>query len=494
MSLNLNNKKLIFFTTLISGALPVAYLVTNRELKTQEHVKTPLIRFLGYLFSITTYLLSIFLVGTLVIRSGYFESETQKFVLAISIFSGVQIIMSSSFIFLCRKFYDDVLKFTAVVSKRRVLFYYGLYISLGILMTVYLFLHGPFFFTFSSIYLLANIYVHARIKPVFKSGRGLIIFTSLFVLIACMFPLGDSAYDSSYNLLSGIMVRIGYYYVPVLLYLFLIILALDFIKLIISRLWKGRLSWSKLKRYKRLEIITVAIIVGLIMIAGINNFNNTKVNKYDINVAKQASNLSSLKVAMLADCHFSEITSENFILQLVEKLNSMDADVVLFVGDIVESSRSNSRMKFIEQQLKQINSKYGVFAVEGNHEYYNRIIESGFFEKTNIQLLRDSIINIENSVQLVGRMDKINQSRLEVEEILNKADKKIPTIVLEHQPLKKLKDLKKADVYVSGHTHHGQFFPFNLITSYINELSWGYKRKGNTHYFVTSGAQGCDLR
>jgi predicted MPP superfamily phosphohydrolase len=45
----------------------------------------------------------------------------------------------------------------------------------------------------------------------------------------------------------------------------------------------------------------------------------------------------------------------------------------------------------------------------------------------------------------------------------------------------------RADVQLSGHTHNGQLFPINLITGKVYELSWGYMKKGNTNFFVTSG-------
>jgi predicted MPP superfamily phosphohydrolase len=43
------------------------------------------------------------------------------------------------------------------------------------------------------------------------------------------------------------------------------------------------------------------------------------------------------------------------------------------------------------------------------------------------------------------------------------------------------------DLQLSGHTHHGQIFPLNFITNLIYEVSWGYLKKGNTQYYVTSG-------
>jgi predicted MPP superfamily phosphohydrolase len=47
----------------------------------------------------------------------------------------------------------------------------------------------------------------------------------------------------------------------------------------------------------------------------------------------------------------------------------------------------------------------------------------------------------------------------------------------------------RADIQLSGHTHHGQLFPINFITDGPYELGWGHLLKGRTHFYVTSGIQ-----
>jgi len=64
----------------------------------------------------------------------------------------------------------------------------------------------------------------------------------------------------------------------------------------------------------------------------------------------------------------------------------------------------------------------------------------------------------------------------------------LPVIVLDHRPteMEQLSETS-ADVVFSGHTHHGQLFPINLITKKVYELSYGYLKKRDTHFFVSSG-------
>jgi predicted MPP superfamily phosphohydrolase len=66
-----------------------------------------------------------------------------------------------------------------------------------------------------------------------------------------------------------------------------------------------------------------------------------------------------------------------------------------------------------------------------------------------------------------------------------------PVILLDHQPFELDEKVQAgADLTLSGHTHHGQIWPLNYITRSIYEVSWGYKKKGNMHVYVSSGAGG----
>jgi len=83
----------------------------------------------------------------------------------------------------------------------------------------------------------------------------------------------------------------------------------------------------------------------------------------------------------------------------------------------------------------------------------------------------------------------IGRQRKSLEEIVSDLPNNYPKILLDHTPFKlEQAQQNKMDLQLSGHTHHGQIWPANLITKMIYELSWGYKKKGNTHYYVSSGA------
>src|SRR5699024_4579548 len=84
---------------------------------------------------------------------------------------------------------------------------------------------------------------------------------------------------------------------------------------------------------------------------------------------------------------------------------------------------------------------------------------------------------------------KSGNIRMSPEELLSGLDHDKPIIVMDHQP-KELQELSDAgaDLDLCGHTHDGQMFPGNIVTSLIWENSCGYLKKGDMHNIVTSGA------
>lgn len=144
--------------------------------------------------------------------------------------------------------------------------------------------------------------------------------------------------------------------------------------------------------------------------------------------------------------------------------------------------------------MNKISSKYGTFAIFGNHEYITGIDKSrNYINGLNITLLEDTALFIDNSFYLVGRWDKFGeritgQKRKTTANLLDNCNKNFPIILLDHQPF----DLEYhsklgVDLQLSGHTHKGQLFPFNYITSAIFEHDYGYKKINNTHFYVSNG-------
>jgi uncharacterized protein len=146
------------------------------------------------------------------------------------------------------------------------------------------------------------------------------------------------------------------------------------------------------------------------------------------------------------------------------------------------------------ETLKSLHAPLGVWAITGNHEYIGGAKDAvTYLKEHNIKFLSDTAILVDGRFYLAGREDRdrsrfSGQPRKPLEEIMKEIDRSYPLILMDHQPFQLSKTEKLGvDLQLSGHTHHGQIWPFNYITNAMYELSWGYMKKGNTHFYVSSG-------
>jgi predicted MPP superfamily phosphohydrolase len=249
--------------------------------------------------------------------------------------------------------------------------------------------------------------------------------------------------------------------------------------------------------YSQAKLIAGASVffISLILIAaGYLNTRNIVVNTVEITLPKKNSSLNELNAVLVADFHLTPLNNNSLLEKIVDKINTINPELILIPGDIVDDKFEILKRKRIGPSILKLNPKYGIYASTGNHEFITGINESlRFMKEYKIGLLRDTSITIGNLFTIVSRDDRsgiqfTGKRRQELSDIMSNADKDLPLILLDHTPFG-LDEAEKngIDLQLSGHTHHGQIFPLNLITKLIYEVSWGYLKKGNTQYYVTSG-------
>ena len=478
----------IIFISAVAGMLPASLMLTKNSETANGNSRGGTFKMLGYLFLAATYFLGQYLERHIVIESlSYFEKDIAY---EITSLITAQIILIIPFIGVVSLLGREAFKKTKL-SVRRSWFHILPYFLIGLAISAAMSMFGSFFFTLFLVYLLPNLYLHSKIDRLFISQRKRNWFAFFFILLVGLFPLSGRLIPFHQDVLTRVLALTGYYYAPILMYVFFLYLLTD-IMLLINR--KTYIVPSKIVLSRKFNLIVFfsVVLISLVIVGkGVYNYNNTMISRYKIEVPKRSGQLNELKIVMAADLHISEITNKFFVRQFVEKVNELEPDIVLLSGDIIDSNHSNTRIRFVEEQLSTLKSKYGVFAAEGNHELYRQRYRFDFFENSNILLLRDSVINIDNAFQVVGRKDRHDRRRLSIEKLLTRASDSLPVILLDHQPY----NLEKAynypiDIQLSGHTHYGQLFPINLIIENMYELAWGNKKMEDTHYFVTCGAQG----
>ncbi|MCD4736999.1 MAG: metallophosphoesterase, partial [Bacteroidales bacterium] len=178
----------------------------------------------------------------------------------------------------------------------------------------------------------------------------------------------------------------------------------------------------------------------------------------------------------------------------VKRINELKPDLILLGGDIVDEDLAPVIRNNIGKSLQRLNAPLGVIGVTGNHEYIGGVKEAvEYLENHGITILRDTSFILDNGVMIVGREDHDKSrfaggKRMSLGNLLDGIDTDKPLFLIDHQPFDLVgKQNAGIDLTLSGHTHHGQMWPFNYVTKAIYEVSWGYRKKGNMHVYVSSG-------
>jgi predicted MPP superfamily phosphohydrolase len=353
-----------------------------------------------------------------------------------------------------------------------------------------------FITVFLAVYGLINYYIFARglqaIPPGLQWRRA---YIAAFLVLALSIVAGRLLERRWPSPVSETLVWMGSFWLGAIIYLFLAVLALDILRLA-NQILPFYPVWIR-QHYSEVKqglLLSVSSLVILVLIAGYVNASIPRIRALTLRVPKKTDGLRSLTVAVASDIHLGTIIGRKRFNRVVERINALDADLVLLPGDIVDEDMGAVIRENLGESLKSIRSKYGVVAITGNHEYIGGVDKAcAYLADHGVTVLRDAILKVNGGVFLVGREDwSSNQfggmRRKRLAELMAEVDKTRPIILLDHQPFHLEEAAANgADVQLSGHTHNGQLWPFNYVTAAVYELSWGYKRVGQTHVIVSSG-------
>lgn len=250
---------------------------------------------------------------------------------------------------------------------------------------------------------------------------------------------------------------------------------------------------------------SVLILGTTLLLCGYHQYKEIKVVELEIPVEDwNGIDGKPLTVVFASDLHFGYTINKPRAKEMVDAIMAEKADLILFGGDIIDRSIVPLQKQRIDQDLSRLKATYGVYTIMGNHEGPGIPVRE-YLRSCGMNLLIDTAIQIPGVVNLIGRNDIGHDNYLRSEKLdtitpddFRKPLKELkamlpnkthlPTILLDHAPkIPSVKDLSGIDIMLSGHTHNGQIFPFNLILSATHELTYGAKKKGNTLLFVTSG-------
>lgn len=348
-----------------------------------------------------------------------------------------------------------------------------------------------FFSIVLSVYGLVNFYIFFKGWQALPATSEIRLYYSAgFFLAASSFIAGRVLERKALSWFSETLTWIGSFWLAWMLYAFLFLVLIDAVRFANSFFYfvPGQFMTS-------LWIPGAAALSAfLIVIAGHINARTPRLKKLELNIDKKSSVSDKLTIVVASDIHLGTIIGRSRIDKIVDVINALDPDLVLLPGDVVDEDLAPVIKENLGESLRNIKSRLGVFSITGNHEFIGGAeAATQYLTEHGITVLRDECVRIKESFYLVGREDRSvisfsRRQRKTLEELTRNLDRTLPIIMMDHQPFHLDEaEANGIDLQLSGHTHHGQLWPFNFITKRIFEVSWGYKKKGATHIYVSSG-------
>ena len=359
-----------------------------------------------------------------------------------------------------------------------------------------------FIAVFSTIWGLAHYYLYKRfVSSIGTMSKGAIFVIELvFFLLGLSFPLTYILIRITRTPFVLSVYHISSIWMGVLFYLLLFSVAVHMVELILKRveLW-DRLETDygfDIPRTGMFVAIVLAVVVSAVALHGASRA--PKVARLDVPVSRLPARLDGFKIVQLADLHLGANVGREKLERIVEITNLLEPDLVVITGDLIESE--GLYMPTLLRPLMQIKSRYGVFAVMGNHEYYtfegaDKVVE--IISKFGVKFLQNEVVRIAGGISLFGITDpdarivggkSLSTDEL-VERVVAKGNKSDVKLLLAHRPsgFRKAAELG-VDLMLASHTHGGQLWPIGFLMKLFYPYTHGHYRLADSHLYVSCGA------
>lgn len=261
----------------------------------------------------------------------------------------------------------------------------------------------------------------------------------------------------------------------------------------VNALFPGSVPFGDLVR---VSAVAVPIATALLTAIGyVNARRVAAVRTVDVPIAALAAELHGFTIAQVTDMHVGPTIAPGYVEAVVDTVNGIDADLVAITGDLVDGTVA--QLSRHTAPLARIASRHGAYFVTGNHEYYSGV-HPWLVELSRLGinvLLNEHVVLDHQGGKLVvagvtdpdaHRFDPAHRS--DASRAIAGAPKDAFKLLLAHQPLSAF-DASHAgfDLQLSGHTHGGQFLPWNFFVRLQQPFTAGLKRLGKLWVYTSRG-------
>lgn len=252
-------------------------------------------------------------------------------------------------------------------------------------------------------------------------------------------------------------------------------------------------EWSYLIFSQNVTLLFFVLSIGLVLIGYLNAKKGPQIVSVDVPFTDLPEELHGYTIAHISDLHAGPTINIKYVQNVVEQVLNLKADVVVLTGDIADGSFSKYSDRVEPLSLLAKNSP--ALFVPGNHEY---IKDSDawlrHFAKLGIEvLLNEHRILTKNSGSILfgGVIDPAGRAVVGFDPDLKKTLQNHPEVdlkvLLAHQPNIAKQAHEFFDLQLSGHTHAGQFFPFNIVIKFVQPFVKGLEKHKGMWLYTNTG-------
>lgn len=302
----------------------------------------------------------------------------------------------------------------------------------------------------------------------------------LFVLAPCLFVIPHTLSDYLPLWLEQLLGRVGGYYFFGAYYATLFLFPFCLAKILF--LMPALAPWQTpfLTAYAQ----GAAAAIMFVLAAGYWRGHHSIVRRIDVTTNKPI--LREFTLAFASDIHLGPSIGPAFAKRMVADLNELQADLVLFGGDIIDGDLQTVLREHSLEALAGIKAVWGVYAVLGNHDHYgfDILLERQLLQEAGLTILSGKTVYPAEGVAITGVMD----ARYHTEEPVIPQVHEAFHIVMEHEPIHISEAANaKGDLYLAGHTHAGQFWPQRNLVRKVFPFDYGIEFVKQLTAIVTSG-------
>jgi len=315
-------------------------------------------------------------------------------------------------------------------------------------------------------------------------GFGLkpaIIWAVLSVLIVTWWSLFRRVLEIN---IPPVLSLIGYMYLPVTGFAFVLFLAVDLIRLV---LW----CLLRIKVNAKHELLLVFTLVAAMLCYGYFEAKDVRTVEITVSTDKLPRDIDTIKIVQITDLHIGKTFDVMQLNKAMEITLAAKPDLIVLTGDMVDMDLRGD--VHLAKTLGSVDAPLGKYAVTGNHEHYAGFNQSIDFKRRAGYIVLQSEWYDLGPIVIAGVDDPgraIVSKRDESFNLLSSLPDDLRNkfiLFLKHQPHVHEDNISLFDLQISGHTHGGQIWPFKYIVSLVHGVKQGLSAYGDSLLYVSNG-------